>query len=106
MKGDVQLMSSQYFLRQSSRIYGTRYADAACMLVDLQNRVGTRESKEEILDELDMMLSAQSDEALARDTFDRLDQDYADEDGTIVDNEDDMDEYRHINTSTQNAEDM
>ena len=40
MKGDVQLMSLKYLLRQGTRRYGTRYEDAANTLVDLHNMVG------------------------------------------------------------------
>lgn len=72
MKVDVQLVSLKYLLRQAFKRYGSRYAGAANMLVDIHNNVGiAQEVRDEVHEDLDQVLSVLRDEALKNDTIER-----------------------------------
>ena len=71
--GNVELMSMKYFLRQSSRRYGTNYQEAANMLIDWHQKVGMpQKGRCEIRNELDQVCSIISDEAVKKQMYLRL----------------------------------
>ena len=71
--GNAELMSMKYFLRQSTRRYGTNYQEAANMLIDWHQKVGMpQKGQGEIRNELDQVCSIISDEAVKRQLYLRI----------------------------------
>ena len=73
MKGDVQLMSLKYLLRQGTRRYGTRYEEATKTLINLHNTVGLPEKAlDEIREELEQVLEVINDQSIREETMKRI----------------------------------
>ena len=71
--GNAELMSMKYFLRQSTRRYGTNYQEAANMLIDWHQKVGMpRRGQGEIRNELDQVCSIISDDVVKRQLYLRI----------------------------------